>query len=164
MNITNEITTLSTEILDLCRLKGLRITTAESCTGGLVIAALTDIVGSSDVIDRGFITYSNESKCEMLGVRVELLSLHGAVSAPVASAMAEGAMNSSDAELTVSITGIAGPGGGTADKPVGTVYIATTLENDRTLYQKYFFEGGRESIRQQTVLAALTSLKARITT
>ncbi|WP_419901564.1 CinA family protein [Kiloniella sp.] len=163
MNIGNEIDSLATEILDLCRTQGLRITTAESCTGGLIIASLTNIEGSSDVIDRGFITYSNESKCEMLNVRLELLSMHGAVSAPVASAMCEGAMNNSDAELAVSVTGIAGPGGGTADKPVGTVYIGTSLVEDRTLYQKYFFEGGRDSIRQQTVLAALTSLKSRIT-
>ncbi len=163
MNIAEEITTLATEILGLCRTRGIRIATAESCTGGLIVGALTEIAGSSDVVDRGFITYSNEAKCEMLGVRIEQLSMHGAVSSPVASAMAEGAMRNSDSELTVSVTGIAGPGGGTADKPVGLVYIATTLENDRTLYQKYFFEGDRTSIRQQTVLAALTSMKARIT-
>ena len=163
MNIAQDITTLSAEVIDLCRTKGIRITTAESCTGGMIIAALTDIPGSSDVIDRGYITYSNEAKCEMLGVRVEVLSMHGAVSSPVASAMAEGAMKNSDAQLTVSVTGIAGPGGGTSEKPVGTVYIATAYENDRTLYQKHFFDGDRASIRQQTVHAAIHYLKARIT-
>ncbi|MFD2207350.1 CinA family protein [Kiloniella antarctica] len=163
MNIAQDITTLSTEVIDLCRAKGIKITTAESCTGGMIIAALTDIAGSSDVVDRGFITYSNEAKCEMLGVRIEALSMHGAVSSPVATAMAEGAMKNSNAELTISVTGIAGPGGGTFEKPVGTVYIATAYESDRTLYQKHFFNGDRTSIRQQTVLAAIHYLKARIT-
>ena len=157
-----EINSIAVEIINICRDKGVFIATAESCTGGMIAVALTDIAGSSDVVDRGFITYSNAAKCEMLGVRVEQLSIHGAVSAPVASSMAEGAMKNSDANLTISVTGVAGPGGGTSEKPVGTVFIATALKNDRTLYQKYFFEGDRTSIRKQTVFAALTFIKSRL--
>ncbi|WP_085902122.1 CinA family protein [Kiloniella majae] len=162
MSLTTEIQTLATEVLDLCRTKGLQIATAESCTGGLIAGALTEIAGSSDVVDRGFVTYSNEAKHEMLGVRIEQISMHGAVSSPVASSMADGAMKLSNAQLTVSVTGIAGPGGGTSQKPVGTVYIGTALENDRTLYQSYRFDGDRASIRQQTVHAALSFLKNRL--
>ncbi|WP_120496593.1 CinA family protein [Kiloniella sp. EL199] len=162
MSLTVEINTLATEVLELCRTKDLQIATAESCTGGLIAGALTEIAGSSDVVDRGFVTYSNEAKHEMLGVRIEQISMHGAVSSPVASSMAEGAMKFSNAQLTVSVTGIAGPGGGTSQKPVGTVYIGTALENDRTLYQSYRFDGDRASIRQQTVHAALSFLKNRL--
>ncbi|WP_417453267.1 CinA family protein [Kiloniella sp.] len=162
MPLTSEIDTLATEILELCRAKGFQIATAESCTGGLIAGALTEIAGSSDVVDRGFVTYSNEAKHEMLGVRTEQISMHGAVSSPVASSMAEGAMKHSNAQLTVSVTGVAGPGGGTSQKPVGTVFIGTALENDRTLYQSYRFEGDRTSVRQQTVHAALSFLKNRL--
>ncbi len=162
MGLATEIKFLSEEILKYCRAQGLRISTAESCTGGMISVALTDVPGSSDVVDRGFVTYSNEAKCEMLGVRIEMLSMHGAVSSPVASAMAEGAMKNSDSELTVSVTGVAGPGGGTAEKPVGTVYVIHALKGDRTLYQGYKFEGDRASIRLPTVHAALAFMKNRL--
>ena len=111
-------------MLDKARAAGLTIATAESCTGGLVAGALTAIAGSSDVVDRGFVTYSNAAKMQMLGVPPTLLAQHGAVSQPVAVAMAEGALKASGAGLAVSITGIAGPGGGSADKPVGLVHFA----------------------------------------
>ncbi len=110
-------------LLELCRAQGLRIATAESCTGGLVAGALTEITGSSDVLDRGFVTYSNDAKAAMLGVPRELISHHGAVSEEVARAMAEGALAHSGAELAVAITGIAGPNGGSAEKPVGLVHF-----------------------------------------
>ncbi|MCI0570054.1 MAG: nicotinamide-nucleotide amidohydrolase family protein, partial [Myxococcaceae bacterium] len=113
-------------LLAACRRAGLRVVTAESCTGGLVSACLTAVAGASDVVERGFVTYSNEAKTELLGVPGALLAAHGAVSAEVAAALAEGALARSRADLAVSVTGIAGPGGGTPTKPVGLVFIATT--------------------------------------
>ena len=114
----------ATALLELCRRKKLRIATAESCTGGLIAATLTEIPGSSDVVDRGFVTYSNEAKQAMLGVPAATLNQFGAVSRETAEAMASGALAHSLAELVVSVTGIAGPGGGSADKPVGLVHFA----------------------------------------
>src|SRR5579859_645072 len=114
---------LATAVLDACRAKRLRLATAESCTGGMVAAALTDIAGSSDVVERGFVTYSNEAKTELLGVPSEMIAAHGAVSAQVATAMVQGALARAPVELAVSITGIAGPGGATKGKPVGLVYF-----------------------------------------
>src|ERR1700751_5224140 len=111
-------------LLELCRARGLKIATAESCTGGLVAGALTEIAGSSDVVDRGFVTYSNEAKREMLGVPAATLKNHGAVSRQTAEAMARGALRNSNADLAVAITGIAGPGGATPGKPVGLVHFA----------------------------------------
>ena len=111
-------------MLDACRARGLKIATAESCTGGLVAGALTEIAGSSDVVDRGFVTYSNEAKQQMLGVPAATIEKHGAVSRETAEAMARGALGNANADLVVSITGIAGPGGGSADKPVGLVHFA----------------------------------------
>src|SRR3982751_3041231 len=115
---------LARSLLDLCRSRKLTIATAESCTGGLVAAALTAIPGSSDVVDRGFVTYSNAAKTEMLGVPADLIATHGAVSEPVARAMAEGALSRSNADVAVAITGIAGPDGGSDAKPVGLVHLA----------------------------------------
>src|SRR5689334_23613702 len=114
-----EIVSLATAVLDLCRAKKLMVVTAESCTGGLVAGALTDIAGSSAVVDRGFVTYTNEAKHQMLGVPTETLQKFGAVSRDTAEAMARGALGYSDADLAVSITGVAGPGGGSPEKPVG---------------------------------------------
>lgn len=141
--------------------RGIRIATAESCTGGMVSSALTAVPGSSDVFDRGFITYSNQAKQEMLGVPQSLLITHGAVSREVALAMAEGALHRSHAELSVAITGIAGPGGGTQEKPVGLVHIACAWRrNGKTahLHQECHFTGDRDEIRSSAAETAIDLL------
>ncbi len=155
-----KIKALATEVLNLARLQGVKIVTAESCTGGLVAGALTEIAGSSDVFERGFVTYSNEAKHELLGVAVKIIDEHGAVSAETASAMALGALKHSRADLAVSITGIAGPGGGSAAKPVGLVHFAAAHRNgsvDRL--EKRFGDTGRGEIRARSVLVALVMLR-----
>lgn len=121
--------TKAEKALDFCRERGVLIVTAESCTGGLLAASLTHFAGASDVFERGFITYSNNSKCEQLGVPIDLITQQGAVSGAVACAMAAGALNASTADIALSITGVAGPAGGTADKPVGTVHIAKAIKS-----------------------------------
>lgn len=131
------------------------MTTAESCTGGLIAAAITAVPGSSSVFDRGFITYSNQSKTEMLEVREDTLETHGAVSEQTAAAMVTGALRKSRAHLAVAVTGIAGPGGGSAEKPVGLVYIGCGLRGQDPKVTKHNFSGTRESIREQTAAAAL---------
>jgi nicotinamide-nucleotide amidase len=147
-------------VLELCRVRGLRVATAESCTGGLVAAALTEIAGSSDVVDRGFVTYSNEAKAEMLGVPLSTLKRYGAVSAQTAKAMAAGALKNSHADLAVSITGIAGPGGGTKQKPVGLVHFAAARRNGRSVARKKLFGPiGRSRVRQLSVVEALKMLE-----
>lgn len=142
------------------------IATAESCTGGLVAGLLTSIPGSSAVVDRGFVTYSNEAKQEMIGVDPILLATHGAVSAEVARAMAEGALARSRATLTVSITGIAGPGGGSAEKPVGLVHFAaakTTLGGLRLVpVERHFGDLGRDAVRMASVEQALELLEGLV--
>ncbi len=135
--------------------KGLKIATAESCTGGLIAASLTDIPGSSDVFERGFVTYSNESKTELLGVPASLIAEHGAVSEQVARAMSAGALAHSPADVAIAVTGIAGPGGGTAEKPVGLVYVAAAQRGGGQSVQRHLFDGDRESVRLSTVRAAL---------
>ncbi|OEI82622.1 nicotinamide-nucleotide amidohydrolase family protein [Brucella sp. BO3] len=143
-------------VLDACRKAGIMIATAESCTGGLIAAALTDIAGSSDVVDRGFVTYSNEAKNEMLAIPMELIARMGAVSKEVAIAMAEGALAHSRAGVSIAVTGIAGPGGGSAEKPVGLVHIASARKGQATLHRECRFgEKTRAEIRHATVLAAL---------
>ena len=149
-------------ILQTARKAGLKIATAESCTGGLIAALLTDIAGSSDVVERGFVTYSNQSKCDLLGVTVELLIDHGAVSEAVARAMAEGAVKHSAADLAVSVTGIAGPGGGTKTKPVGLVHLACARKGHETLHERRVFKGGRAAVRLSAVKAALRLIKKRL--
>jgi nicotinamide-nucleotide amidase len=124
----------------------------------LVAATLTAIAGSSDVVERAFVTYANEAKREMLGVPWDALLGYGAVSEPVALAMAAGALARSAADLAVSVTGIAGPGGGTADKPVGLVYLAATRRNGNTIAERHVFPGDRDAIRRVSVLTALTML------
>ena len=147
------------DVLDLARENSLMIATAESCTGGLIAAALTSVAGSSDVVERGFVTYSNEAKIEMLGVDKDLILVHGAVSEPVARAMCEGAFEHSNADLAVSVTGVAGPGGGTEDKPVGTVHVAVASPNSSTSHALLKFgDIGRENIRRKTMLAAFSML------
>src|SRR5437763_5210366 len=130
---------LAQAVLAETREKGLRIATAESCTGGLVAGLLTEIPGSSDVLDRGFVTYSNQAKEEMLGVPGATLRQHGAVSESVARAMAEGAIRNSTAQLSVAVTGVAGPGGGTEEKPVGLVHIAAARAGEATLHRECRF-------------------------
>ncbi|MDQ0468426.1 CinA family protein [Labrys wisconsinensis] len=146
-------------VLGACQAKGLLVATAESCTGGLVAAALTAVAGSSDVVDRGFVTYSNAAKAEMLGVPPALIGEHGAVSELVARAMAEGAIRHSKAGLSVAITGIAGPGGGSAEKPVGLVHFAASLADGRSLHiERRFGDVGRDVVRTRSVTQALDLL------
>ena len=149
----------ATALLDLCKAKKLMVATAESCTGGLVAGALTEIAGSSAVVDRGFVTYTNEAKQQMLGVPAETLKAHGAVSRPTAEAMAKGALQHSSADLAVSITGIAGPGGGSADKPVGLVHFGAASRGGRLVHrERRFGDVGRAEVRRLSVLEALAML------
>ena len=138
--------------------RGLKLATAESCTGGLIAAACTAVAGSSDWFERGFVTYSNEAKAESLGVDRRVIAAHGAVSEPVARAMAEGALTHSQAQLTVAVTGIAGPGGGSAGKPVGAVWLAVARAGEATHAELLQLRGDRASIREQTVRHALQRL------
>jgi nicotinamide-nucleotide amidase len=146
------------KLLAVARAKNLKIAAAESCTGGLIAGLLTEIAGSSDVFERGFVTYSNQAKEEMLGVPPALLAAHGAVSAEVATAMAQGAIRNSSAGLAVAVTGIAGPGGGSDDKPVGLVHIAAA-RGDTFIHRECRFGAiGRSEVRLATVAAALELL------
>ena len=143
--------------------KGVMIAAAESCTGGLVSAAITSIAGSSAMFDRGFVTYSNEAKAELLGVSPDLIKNYGAVSAEVATAMAEGALTHSKATLSVAITGIAGPGGGSIEKPVGLVHFATAVKGqDTRAFEKRLGSISRDAIRHGAVHAALQALLSRL--
>jgi nicotinamide-nucleotide amidase len=153
--IEDQLRTRAGALLDACRSRKLMIATAESCTGGLVAACLTDIAGSSDVFERGFVTYSNQAKQDMLGVPADVLERHGAVSAETALAMARGAVERSRAQIAVSITGIAGPGGGSAEKPVGLVHFAAVALTGRTLPRERRYSGGRTRVRQHAALEAL---------
>jgi nicotinamide-nucleotide amidase len=150
---------IAEDILSLCRKKGLSLAVAESCTGGLVAACLTSVPGSSEVFDRGFVTYSNEAKSALLGVPEAVISAHGAVSEEVVRAMAQGCLEKSAAALSAAVTGIAGPGGGTALKPVGLVYLAVARKGRETLCQRHVFPGDRDSVRAQAVKAVLTLLQ-----
>jgi nicotinamide-nucleotide amidase len=147
------------KLLADARALGLKIVTAESCTGGLIAGLLTEIAGSSDVVERGFVTYSNEAKREALGVQEELIAQHGAVSAEVARAMALGALGHALADLAVAVTGIAGPGGGTPEKPVGLVFLAAA-RGDRLIAREYRFgDIGRHHVRLKSMEAALEMLR-----
>ncbi len=151
------------DLIALLKARQLRVATAESCTGGMVAAALTDIAGSSDVFDRGFVTYSNSAKSEMLGVAAALIAQHGAVSAAVAIAMAEGAIAQSGADIAVAVTGIAGPGGGTAAKPVGLVHFACVRRNFELRHvARQFGDIGRDNIRKASVVTALEMIAEAI--
>ena len=145
-------------VLATARAKGLTIATAESCTGGLVAGSLTEIAGSSDVVERGFVTYANEAKTEMLGVPADLIAKVGAVSEEVARAMAEGVLTHAPVDLAVSITGIAGPGGGSSEKPVGLVHFACARRGQATWHERHVFPGDRSAIRLAAVRVALTLL------
>lgn len=147
--------------LEECLEAGEMIATVESCTGGLIAASLTENAGSSAVVEAGFVTYSNEAKTQLVGVPTELLVAHGAVSAPVAIAMAEGALVHSRATAAVSVTGVAGPGGGSPEKPVGTVHMACAHSGFETRHQlKNYGDLGRSEVRVRTALDALALLQA----
>ncbi len=145
-------------IIGAAKAKHLSVTTAESCTGGLIAACLTEISGASDVFSRGFITYANEAKIDLLGVPEAIIGEMGAVSEEVARAMAEGARKAADADIAISVTGIAGPGGGTPEKPVGLVHMAAAGRGGETLHQRHVFTGDRREVRSQAVDAALALL------
>ncbi|VVE55002.1 CinA family protein [Pandoraea commovens] len=150
----NLLAQLSVKVGNRLRDERLMLVTAESCTGGLVAAAITDISGSSNWFERGFVTYSNQAKSEMIGVPPELIDKHGAVSEPVARAMAEGALLNSRAQISLSITGVAGPGGGTADKPVGMVCFGWS-NRVTTIVETKHFKGDRTQVRSQAAQYAL---------
>ncbi|MBT3767979.1 MAG: CinA family protein [Rhodospirillaceae bacterium] len=139
------------KLLEACKTGGLKVATVESCTGGLISSCLTAVPGSSDVVDRTFVTYTNEAKTEMVGVPTDLFDEVGAVSEEVARAMAEGALEHSNAEVSGSATGIAGPGGGSDDKPVGLVHMAAARKGYETEHLRYVFKGDRDSVRLQAV-------------
>jgi nicotinamide-nucleotide amidase len=150
----------ATVLLEICRRKNLRIATAESCTGGLIAATLTEIPGSSDVVDRGFVTYSNAAKQAMLGVPAATLDQFGAVSRETAAAMATGALANAPAELVVSVTGIAGPGGGSAGKPVGLVHFAAAARRGGLIHrERRYGDIGRSEVRNASVVEALDMLR-----
>jgi nicotinamide-nucleotide amidase len=150
---------LAKRVLDLCRARGLHVATAESCTGGLVVAALTAIAGSSDVVECGFVTYSNAAKQRMLGVLGTTLRRYGAVSAETAAAMAKGALKKSHADITVAITGIAGPGGGSKEKPIGLVHFAAVSRGGRLVSRRRLYGPiGRRRVRDRSVEEALALL------
>jgi nicotinamide-nucleotide amidase len=160
--MNDTIRSLAAQLARQLLARNLMMTTAESCTGGLVAAALTDIAGSSAWFERGFVTYSNHAKVEMLGVAPELIEMHGAVSEEVARAMAEGALLESRAQLAVSITGIAGPGGGTRDKPVGTVCFGWVVLEQPAESETVHFDGDRAGVRERSVQHALGGLLLRV--
>ncbi len=153
-DLTPDLTAKAAALLDACRKRGWMLTTAESCTGGLAMAGLTAIAGSSDVVERGFVTYANAAKTDLLGVPPALIAEYGAVSAEVAKAMAEGALARSPAQVAVAITGIAGPGGGSSEKPVGLVHFACAATGRPTAQLRQVFAGNRDQVRHQAVAAA----------
>jgi len=159
----DELLDLADQVLKAARERGVRIATAESCTGGLVAGVLTEIAGSSDVVDRGFVTYSNRAKQAVLGVPGDLIADVGAVSEPVARFMAEGALEASDAHIAVAITGVAGPGGGSPMKPVGTVHFATARANGPIQHRMEMFgDIGRGRVRTESVRVALEMMRERV--
>ena len=150
--------TLAETVLDLCRSRGWKLATAESCTGGMIAAALTDIAGSSAVVERGFVTYSNQAKTDLLGVPAPLIERHGAVSGEVAAAMAAGAIAHAPVDLAVSVTGVAGPGGGSAAKPVGLVHFGAARRGGPVLTEHQIFTGDRDQVRAAATRRALELL------
>lgn len=154
--IPSDAIALAEEALARCRDLGLHLATAESCTGGLIAGCLTEIAGSSDVVGYGFVTYSNEAKQDVLSVPAEMLRVNGAVSEQVARAMAEGALERAGADIAVAVTGIAGPGGGSEEKPVGLVHMACARAGQPTLHERCLFgDQGRSKVRELTVVSAL---------
>lgn len=163
MMFGEELTRRAAAIIDAARKRRMKIATAESCTGGLIAGLFTEIAGSSDVLERGFVSYSNAAKAEMLGVPATLIAAQGAVSDAVARAMAEGALKRTPAALTIAVTGIAGPGGGTAAKPVGRVHFALARHDVETVHvQKDFGDAGRSEVRRATIAQALAMIEAAL--
>lgn len=158
--MNNAILEAAERLLATCRKNGLMLVTAESCTGGLVASALTEIPGSSDVVYGGFVTYSNDAKMKSIGVPEDLIGSHGAVSKEVACAMAQGALASSCAQLSIAITGVAGPGGGSSEKPVGLVHFATASKGDIRHHRMTYGDFSRGEIRARAVMTALELLQA----
>lgn len=158
----DDIAAKAEHVLEVCRQAGLRVATAESCTGGLIVGALTEIAGSSDVVGRGFVTYSNEAKMEMLGVQPATLEAHGAVSEATVKEMTAGALRAagSDADIAVAVSGVAGPGGGSPDKPVGTVWLSIECAGKPAEAERHVFPGDRRAIRLATVMRALELVEA----
>jgi nicotinamide-nucleotide amidase len=156
--VSTALQALSESVLSACREARLKLVTAESCTGGLVAAALTDIAGSSDVVERGFVTYSNQAKSELLGIPAAMIAAHGAVSAQVATAMVQGALSRAPVDLAVSVTGIAGPGGATPGKPVGLVYFGIARKGGVARVERHTFHGDRAAIRAAATERALELL------
>ena len=154
-----ETLVLAQSVVDGCRAHGWRLATAESCTAGLVAAALTAIASSSDVVERGFVTYSNDAKSELLGVPPEMIAAHGAVSAETAAAMAHGAVARAPVDLAISVTGVAGPGGATPAKPLGLVLFGLARRGGETRTESHVFPGDRAAIRQAALEAALRLLQ-----
>ncbi len=152
---SSEVNELARQLVQQCTDQGLQVTTAESCTGGLIAAAITDVPGASESFTRGYVTYGNEAKSEMLDVPEQLFATFGAVSEEVARAMAEGALRRAGADLALSATGIAGPGGATANKPVGLVHVGAARREGEPLHERHVFAGDRTAVRQQSVAAAL---------
>ena len=159
-DLSEDLRRAASRVLERCRARGLTVATAESCTGGLVAGTLTEIAGSSDVVDRGFVTYSDAAKEAMLGVPAAILKRHGAVSRETAEAMATGTLAHAPVDLAVAITGIAGPGGGSADKPVGLVHFAAAARDGRLIHrEKRFGDVGRSEVRLRAVAEALAMLE-----
>ena len=159
MSFPNGLLDKAEVVLELFRARDWTLATAESCTGGLIAGCLTEIAGASDVIERGFVTYADSAKIEMLGVPEAMLAADGAVSEAVARAMAEGALARSSAAVAVAVTGVAGPGGGGADKPVGLVHLALARRDADTRAEHHLFPGDRRAIRLATVAEALAMLE-----
>ena len=157
---TGQTLALVQQLAEALMARGWRLATAESCTGGLIAAACTELAGSSVWFDRGFVTYSNEAKTELLGVDAVLIAAHGAVSEQVARAMAEGALTRAGVDVAVAVTGIAGPSGGSAAKPVGTVWLAWARRGQATQAECRLFDGDRGQVRSQTCVVALDGLLA----
>ena len=158
-----DLTEQASALLQSCRKAGVTVATAESCTGGLIAGCLTEIAGSSDVVDRGFVTYSNEAKNVMLDVPMRLIERHGAVSESVARTMAEGALAHSFAVLSVAVTGVAGPGGGTAEKPIGLVHLACAKRGGETRHrEERYGDLGRSAIREATIRTAMEMLMEQL--
>ena len=152
---SEKILSRAEKLINTCYDKKLKLATVESCTGGLISAILTAIPGSSKVFDRGFLTYSNEAKIELVGVPSKIINNHGSVSEEAALAMAEGGLNYSNANIALSVTGIAGPGGGNEKKPVGLVFFACAIRGGVTYSENYVFEGSRTNIRMESVKKGL---------
>lgn len=157
--LNKDIIESAAKTIQTCKSAGFMVATVESCTGGLVAGALTSVSGSSDVVDRGFVTYSNEAKNELVGVPMDLIEAHGAVSAEVAEAMARGGVARSHAQIAVSITGIAGPSGGTETKPVGLVHFGCYRDGGAVSLYHEIFDGNRDDVRAASILQALAMIR-----